>query len=439
MKRQTIASFLLTAGCLGQLTDGLYLGEPLAEVSGYVTADRALEVQHPVRLAIAWYSPGLGLEASAPALATQELPFTSTFPARYTFGLFGPPPPAVQTRIQPDGGDARWAVGVLLAYEDINENGVLDPLQREGTSAASTARSPDRLLGTSAGERYDETAPRHFIYYVAGDAATADHGTSSWRGQLQRGFTLVREDGETMEPLPLDETPVPLHLSGRAELAVWLCDDAPRLYQFGPLPCGLPRTAGNLWFLCTLAALSEEDRVHCSLYSGDSPARGSSLEVNGLRIPESLEVEGHPLFVHSSPPDALLRPGARNRVVAVAAGGQEVSLWAELPGPFEILSPREGEPALSGAATGPTVSWTASAGALGYFVALYAGESSEPLASSGPMALGPAETTFVFPPLLGVDDARLEVLALGASTGSWSSGFLNTVGVRTRRTSVARE
>jgi len=112
-----LATVALT-GC-GELADGNYRGEPLAELVGNVVVEEGAETPDgELRVGLFWSG-----EQSA-LLHEQDVATELEFPARYTLTVFNPPPEeAIREVEQLEGA---FAVGIPLIYQDLNGDGRLD-------------------------------------------------------------------------------------------------------------------------------------------------------------------------------------------------------------------------------------------------------------------------------------------------------------------------
>ncbi|MFZ4580258.1 MAG: hypothetical protein ACOYOB_17890 [Myxococcota bacterium] len=128
---------LVLSGCLDPLVDATYHGEPLLHVEGRVLLKPPVpaegtntppELDFPsgtLRLAVFWSVAPLGSPLAGVQTIEQSAVTTSVFPAVYTLTLYTPPPDAV-LHTDP-GGTGRYALGLVLVYVDVNNDGVWEP------------------------------------------------------------------------------------------------------------------------------------------------------------------------------------------------------------------------------------------------------------------------------------------------------------------------
>ena len=136
-KMKTIINLSLLAGISAAIgCDGAanldYRGEPLATIAGKLNTEGATEYLAP-RAVLVWQDPrfllvGLNTDADADQPINQfekvaeDVAVVSAFPAEFSIQIFTPPPASVMI-----GGGA---VGSVLIYDDLNQNGKLDLLEK---------------------------------------------------------------------------------------------------------------------------------------------------------------------------------------------------------------------------------------------------------------------------------------------------------------------
>ncbi len=139
----------LATSCDASLVDGSYLGEPLLTVSGEVRMIEkspdapSLFPAGTLRLAVLWLGPK-GTQADTLLMVTTQQTFSlvAVFPARYELAVHNPPPDVALLH----EADGVYALAVIAAYVDANENGVFD-------------RDTDKLVGGATGQRAIAFAP----------------------------------------------------------------------------------------------------------------------------------------------------------------------------------------------------------------------------------------------------------------------------------------
>ena len=236
----------LILGCLGTLPACGDLGDsdersPLAVIEGQLsTTSASLKTPSNVRVAVVWNSSATGYKSSL------DVNVSPVFPSKFRLELVEPPPasamvgaldatPAptqdnplgqqvhVQTRpANANGSATRYAIGSIVAYEDLNGDGQLN--------LVDGGQSPiDRVLGTNASL---------LVVYVEGDVPAVDPFYAS--SVPTRGYNLLKAPRcapakrglgappEACEPrawLSIS-TPYELALTAEPQLAELMCASA---------------------------------------------------------------------------------------------------------------------------------------------------------------------------------------------------------------------
>jgi len=187
MKRRRFLPFaLFLAGCSSSLGDASSPPAPLASIKGTLSVSSTVQATAPagsIRIELAWFTPN----SAAVRIASQNVPVSTQLPAQFEIGLTGAPPAqAVWTPGNFTPSDLLWttlhlpapaagqsfAIGQVLAYEDLNGNGVLDMVGVDATSA------PDRIVAADLGHilfsaggygRVSYGAPDGYVHIQAGD------------------------------------------------------------------------------------------------------------------------------------------------------------------------------------------------------------------------------------------------------------------------------
>jgi len=126
-----LAALAAAAGCDDAAVGGDYQGEPLLTVTGWVRVENlytdiagdAIE-RGRLRTAVLWAAPdGSGAGRSrfdVVSSVAERVDASGLFPARYELTLFSPPAPRL---VQPSGGEGSYAVGVIVAFLDTDDDG----------------------------------------------------------------------------------------------------------------------------------------------------------------------------------------------------------------------------------------------------------------------------------------------------------------------------
>lgn len=335
-----VAAFASLCGCSeGGAAGPNYRGEPLFTVSGKIFATPQTP-DVPIRLGVAWYRD---LESSSgpQGLETQDIEYSGGWPQTYRFSFFEPPPTTAIVEYPHDAGVARWAYGVLLAYEDRNGNGRLDPIPRGGGPI-------DHVMGTSIGDPYNGRPAEKPSYLLYVDGALPAHlnayrpGYNLWVGAL----------------VP-ESTPLNIELQVSNELDFAVCSE----FLFGlntyELPCNIVPT-GGLRVMGDVGNRRGVGFAALRVTDGVSPRPDALVEVNGQPVPFERSAG-----MHYSSSVAVPAPGAT--VVKTWLPGQPpVVIQLKTPGPFTLTTPSA---ATRFATDTPLpLQWTRSEGASFYFL-----------------------------------------------------------------------
>lgn len=403
-----LAAAVLAAapGCGDRLAGADYRGVPLATVSGSMVPTPETDLRGPVRLALVWYpqwlaadDPGAG-EATAVAIVTEDVRAEGTFPADFRFPILRPPPVAAIAPLAP-GLAGRGSFGVLLAYQDLDGDGRLAAIPRDGAPV-------DRVVASSL---LGDPANTFALVYV-----DAEQPPSTG---LAKGLNLVRAVNDAAEVVPL-ATRMRLSLTAGGPIYdAFVCTAGWLTFLFTEV-CGLPsgaEGAGPPGFALDGRVALDGARleIELSVTSLGRTHPDASVTVNGRVIPYS---PGRGTFHLSEEGSTLVRPGG-SFIASASAEGAAVGRLFAMPGEFEVTAPAE---AGTVSASQPLdLRWTPSAGSTSYFAgfeALPAGYATitEPGALSIALdtanaGLGPA-TAFVESRVDPVDGALFVTTAL---------------------------
>jgi hypothetical protein len=276
-----------------------------------------------------------------------------------------------------------------VAYEDLNGNGKLDRIPRDGAPK-------DRIVGSS----FHESSGQYMVLYSDRAQTGAD-----------AGYNLVgtNAQGESVRVSP--STRMPLTLTGGGDAYDTLvCEAGWFTYLFMPV-CGLGGEDGTPSEISASGDITLNGQtlvVDLRLTDdGGEPVNDAEVTLGGRSIPFDPSRESYYLTESDS---TLLTPGTTVELTAIARG-EQTQRTLQVPRPFSITAPAEGAQVSSAAPF--TVRCTESVGALQYLVELevpfsFTGDYSpeDPLA-------------WVFDVPGGDGEALVRVGARGGSTGGF--------------------
>ena len=158
----------------GSVVDGGYLGKPLYTLRGSIHGSLPNVALTRPKMAVVWTSGYQG------AVTVETTPLEAQFPQDFTLDVFHTPPDYEFVNFTVG---SRFALGNLVAFEDVNDNGKLDTASLSVALGADV--SPDRFFGYS---------PSDFIFVVDGEPQlTAERASQFVNPQaLHRGWNLLR-------------------------------------------------------------------------------------------------------------------------------------------------------------------------------------------------------------------------------------------------------
>lgn len=374
--RASLGALLLLVGCGPGAVGPTYRGEPLFTVSGQLVTSGPAPTT-PIRLAVAWY-PDEQTSTAPKSIVTQDVEYQGSFPLNYAFSFFTVPEAGALHEYLDRDQVVRAAFGVLLAYEDGNGNGKLDPITKGGARV-------DRVLGSSVGDTYNGApAPRPiWVAFVEGTPPP------TWVG-YGPGYNLS-QGGQIVAA----STSVPIALTGSNELNFFVCEEFISGSSYGyDLPCDLAPTGGV--------------RVIGNLYRQNGVAGASLRVTDGTNVLPNVLVEVNDAGVGFDAQNGLylaagtvpLATPGLNVVKVTAPGKAPLVFELEAPDDFALQAPPDGTRLLTG--TPLTVQWTRATGAAFYQVQGYA--LTPPNPGPPPVLVAAARPLTATLPGFGTDD-----------------------------------
>ena len=345
-----LALVTLATACGGAPEPELPPAPPAFSVSGQLNPAPGGARPERVRLALAWYPSLLAGDAEQDAAAraavvvSGDAGYRGDLAQGFRFDVREAPPAHALAALG-EGVVGRGAFGMLLAYEDRNANGRLDPIPADGAPV-------DRVLGASLLQSPESA----FAVLYVEDAQPEGSG-------LRQGLNLLtgRTPEEAVQPAG---TRVTLQLTeGGPMHDALVCEAGWLTFLFQPV-CGLDGTGPERTLAVGGRVVLDGERLDVELEVQDGGAALADAQVS-LDAQALVYDAGRGRYV--LPADAALRlaPGATFQLT-VRGGGQSVGHLLRLPGEFALTARTAGGQVAS---TGSfTVAWEGAADATGYFV-----------------------------------------------------------------------
>ena len=214
--RSLFASLLtLVAVACGETPTDPDQATPLAILKGTISNPNRVEVTGSMRTAIVWFT--FENDKFTTFAVAQGVEVQPTLPAGFELTLADPPPPEAITlldyRNDKESQPVRGAFGLVIAYEDVNENGRLD-IARQGDATYLA-----RVVGGVGGEKPSALVTWFEPTDVTQALGFADTDDGS---KPKAGFNLlVRENGQ--ERWVDLGTPLPLTLLDSPAMQLFQC------------------------------------------------------------------------------------------------------------------------------------------------------------------------------------------------------------------------
>jgi hypothetical protein len=246
-----------------------------------------------------------------------------------------------------DGVTTRAAFGVLMAYEDLNGNGLLDTIPAGGSPI-------DRVLGTSLGDRFngDDLAQQVYVAFVDGVPPASWVGYGSGYQLWQNGSIVAAS------------TPVPIPLAQTNELNFFVCEEFIASSGYGyDLPCNIAPT-GGVRVIGNVYRHEGQGGVGMRITDGTNALPNLGVEVNGVAVPYDAASQ-----LYAAYGNVPVNTPGRNTVRVTVPGQQARVFEMDAPGDFALQPPVDGKRMLAGTAL--DVQWIRAAGASFYQAGAY--------------------------------------------------------------------
>lgn len=248
---------LLLAGC-GQAKSSAFEGPVLATLTGQISAPSNVQIDGPVEMALIWEKA----DTQDPAwMDAQGVDYAAHFPIDYTVGIHAPPP-ADALR------GSTEAMGLLVAYQDVNGNGVLDRIPVGGHAV-------DRIVGTSVGPNafMEDGIDEYFVMFD--ESAANDFGSHG-----PTGFWIARLAGSFANPYLGAPDSIPITATDSRWANMVVCEGLEG--GWGRIDQCLCRDPGDLFIQARLHAADAAGTAEALIGTCDGPAKGAAtVTLNG--------------------------------------------------------------------------------------------------------------------------------------------------------------
>ena len=370
----------------------------------------------PLLLAMGWYPSFAGTAPGAPvgAVITQaNIQYQGNFPVDFTFALSGAPPAAALFDLSKTGGTGHLAYGVLIAFRDVNKNGVFD------ANSAGHAEADD-IVGISVPDPSRPPPERsYFVVYLDGKPAANDYYSAF---PLQQGYNLLEIHYDFgIDPVPL-ATSIAIPVTDSPALNLYACQEAFQDIGWFKRACGIDPYGGT--WQAQGAAFSTPTGTHASLYVNDADGSVSNASIALDGAPFTFDGQAYNLST------AELR-GAHSLTFAVPGRASE-TLSLTFPERVAVSSTAVNQSFASGSAV--PISWSPAAGTAYYDVYFLADDGS----GNWLYHTITNATSVTTPPITYTGAAHLTVKALAPLAVGSQGSFVTPISQRTVRITFTR-
>ena len=356
MTHKTIVAFsaCFAAACSGG-------GSPSGvQLKGQLLGAASAKQSDPVLLAMGWYPTFAGTAPGSPvgAVITQaNLQYQGDFPVDFTFTLAGAPPAAALFDLSQTGGTGHLAYGVLIAFRDVNKNGVFD------ANSAGHADADD-IVGISVPDP-SRPPPEHsyFVVYLDGKPAANDYYSAF---PLQQGYNLMEIHYDFgIDPVPLT-TSVAIPITASPALNLYACQEAFQQVGWFKRACGIDPYGGT--WQAQGSVFSTPGGTQAALYVNDADGNVANA---------SISLDGAPLTYDSTGEAYNIATAhlQRTHVLSFAVPGRaSETLSFTVPAPVIVSSPLPDQSFVSGSTV--PISWSPADGTAYYDVYFLADDGS---------------------------------------------------------------
>ena len=307
-----------------------------------------------------WYPTFAGTAPGSPvgAVITQaNIELHGSFPVDFNFTLTGTPPAAALFDLSKTGGTGHLAYGVLIAFRDVNKNGLFD---------ANSAGTPngDVIAGLSVPDP-SRPPPEHsyFVVYLDGKPAANDYYSAF---PLQQGYNLMEIHYDFgIDPVPLT-TGITIPITNSPALNLYACQAAFQDIAWFKRACGIDPYGGT--WQAQGAVFSTPTGTQTQMFVNDADGNVTNASISFDGAPFTYDNVGEAYYFTTTQ-----LQGTHSLSLAVPGRASE-TLSLTLPGAVTVSSPSANQSFASGSTV--AISWSAAAGTAYYDVYFLADDGS---------------------------------------------------------------
>jgi hypothetical protein len=370
-------------------------------LKGQLSSSASSQQSEKLRLAMGWYPTFVGTAPGSPvgAVITQaNIEYSGSFPVDFNFTLTGTPPPQALFDLSKTGGTGHLAYGVLIAFRDVNGNGVFD---------ANSAGTPnaDVIAGLSVPDP-SRPPPEHsyFVVYLDGKPAANDYFSAE---PLQQGYNLLEIHYDFgIERVPMT-TAITIPITNSPALNIYACQAAFQDINWFKRSCGIDPYGGTWQARGALFSTPTGTNVWLYLNDADGNVANASITFDGA--PFTYESVGQSYLFTTAQ-----LTGTHSLSFTVPGRASE-TMSVTVPEPVTVSSPSASQSFRSG--TTVPISWSAAAG-IAYYDIYFLGDAN----GEWLFHTITNRTSLTTPPITYVGTARVIVKAIAPlATGTQGS------------------
>jgi hypothetical protein len=388
-------------------------------LKGQLMSSAAARQSDPLLLAMGWYPTFAGTAPGSPvgAVITQaNITYAGNFPVDFTFTLTGAPPAAALFDLSQTGGTGHLAYGVLIAFRDVNKNGVFD------ANSAGKAEA-DVIAGISVPDP-SRPPPEHgfFVLYLDGKVAAND----IWGAfpELHQGYNLMQIHYDFgINPVPLT-TSLTIPITNSPALNLYACQAAFQDTNWFKRACGIDPYGGTWQAQGSVFSTQSATQAQLFVNDADGNVANASISLDGTAF----------TYEDVSQDYAFTGPqlqGTHSMSISVPNRASE-TLSLTFPAPVTVVSPAPNQSFPSGSSV--PIAWAPSAGTAYYDIYFLANDGS----GDWLYHTITSDTSAMTPPISYVGSAHATVKALAPLAVGSQGSFVTPISQTTVNVTFTR-